>query len=243
MSNWVAIQSDLSVSLIKDFSKVHWKNRKFILSQEGIGEAFLDAHANIQEKNKPASFDDYLFGDDLFDDYSFDYSSSSEESCSYDYDAPWKYRNTPSYMLFTDDGRWATESIYSEDSIDFVDAHVFDITPISTIKTRLVPGLPLPDDVKRHINTFLSGSKTVHFFPYIYSAKYREREKIIDLEESTRRISTPTNGRMHQAVRNAELYLTDILLQREHPMETIQKVLDAYLSKRAWPTPKQSWSV
>ena len=52
---------------------------------------------------------------------------------------------------------------------------IFHVTPVSTVKTKLISELPLPDDIKRHINTFLGKSRTIRYVPYIYSAKYEGR--------------------------------------------------------------------
>ena len=57
--------------------------------------------------------------------------------------------------------------------------HIFHVTPVSTVKTKLIFQLPLPNDINRMVNDILSGSKTVRFIPYLYSNKYKEREKTI----------------------------------------------------------------
>ncbi len=113
--------------------------------------------------------------------------------------------------------------------------HVFhNITSVSTVKRKLTELLPLPYDVISHIITFLNGSKTLHFVPYIYSNKYNERMKNI------------TEGlAAYEYIHSLILVFTESLgerlVQREHPMETIQKVLDAHITKKTWPTLQESF--
>ena len=54
--------------------------------------------------------------------------------------------------------------------------HIFHVTPVSSVKTKLISRLPLPVEMNRHIYTFLNGSRTIRHVPYIYSKKYKERE-------------------------------------------------------------------
>jgi len=97
--------------------------------------------------------------------------------------------------------------------------------------------LPLPYDVITHIITFLNGSKTLHFVPYIYSNKYHDREK--SPEDLLEGLDSYVD--MHSLIRVFSNGLGERLVQREHPMKTNQRTLDAHLRKKTWPTLEESF--
>ena len=234
----------ISVFIIKDFSKQMWIDSKFLLStvhkvQNTSSSEWSDEDEVLRAEcsGNCRNMFCHCNGFQSADNYStYGHESDSESDIGRESDDD----------MSMDSEYYPPPRIHTHE-------HIFhNITHCHAKKIRLIMFLPLPADINGHINTFLSGSRIIRHIPYFHSSKYCEREKLIETEEREEgclgnlhslfapgEAYIPSPGeryfRMHSAIRYFSETGALMLLRREHPMETIQKVLDAHISNKAWP--------